>query len=76
MVKYLIIAGLTANSISILMDVFTTGFSEVTFYKSICCGWMLASLAAQSKIDNLESDNEILSGHINDIINAVKASKK
>jgi hypothetical protein len=75
MIKYLIIAGLTANVISILMDVFTTGFSEVTFYKSICCGWMLASLAAQSKIEDLESDNEILSGHINDIIKSVKRYK-
>jgi len=76
MVKYLIIVGLTVNGISILMDVFTTGFNEITFYKSICCGWMLASLAAQSKIEDLESDNKILSDHIIDIINAVKASKK
>jgi hypothetical protein len=76
MVKYLIIVGLTVNGISILMDVLTTGFSEITFYKLICCGWMFGNLAAASKIEDLESDNEILSGHINDIINAVKASKK
>jgi len=76
MVKYFIIAGLTANGISILTDVFTTGFSEITFYKLICCGWMFGNLAAVSKIEDLESDNEILSDHIKDIIKRVKEYKK
>lgn len=76
MVKYLIIAGLVANSISILTDIFTTGFSEITYYKLICCGWMFGNLAAVSKIEDLESDNEILSDHIKGIIKMVKEYKK
>jgi hypothetical protein len=76
MLKYFIIAGLIANSVSILIDVFTIGFSELTYYKLICCGWIAANLAAVSKIEGLESDNKILSDHINDIINAVKEPKK
>jgi hypothetical protein len=76
MAKYFIIAGLVVNGISILMDVFITGFSEITYYKLICCGWMFGNLAAVSKIEDLESDNEILSDHIKDIINTVKGYKK
>lgn len=76
MVKYFIIAGLVANSISILTDIFTTGFSEITYYKLICCGWMFGNLAAVFKIEDLESDKEVLSNHINNIIKMVKEVKE
>ena len=76
MAKYFIIAGLVANGISILMDIFTTGFNELTYYKLICCGWIVANLVALSRIEDLESNNEILANHIKDIINTVKGYKK
>ncbi len=76
MVKYFIIAGLVLNGISILTDIFTIGFSEITYYKLISCAWMIHSLMAVSKIEDLESDNELLSNHINIIIKMVKEYKK
>ena len=68
LLKYITITGLVTTGTSIVLDIIGEGFNESTYWKLIACSWMLVDLVSQSRIEDLENYNEVLSNHIQDLL--------